>query len=104
LRGVPATERVSKEEMLMSAHGQTTMWGTDENISQAGASVGWYQYLRQWWQTHKALRQQVRREILNARWDAKREVVRPIHAEAAAEMLASQQTFSMAIRYYGFTM
>ena len=80
------------------------MWGTDEGAGRTGAGIGWYQHLRQWWQTHKALSQQARRNVLNARWDAKREVVRPLHAEAASEMLAAQHSFSMAARFYGTTM
>jgi hypothetical protein len=48
-------------------------------------------------------RRQARLAALNACWDAKREAVRPLRADAAPDMVAAQQTFSTATRLYGLT-
>jgi hypothetical protein len=87
----------------MRAHGHTTVWGTHIGIGRARGDASWYQQVKEWWQAHKIERQQTKLAALNACWDAEREVVRPLRAEAALEMVAAQHAFSTAIRLYGLT-
>ena len=78
----------------MRAHGQTTVWGTSIGVSRATDAKGWYQQLRNRWAAHKAARQQVNLDALHRCWDAKREAVHPLHADAAIDMVASTHAFS----------
>jgi hypothetical protein len=80
--------------MIMRAHGQTTVWGTPIGVGRATDAQGWYQQLKEWWAAHKAARHDAKLAALTARWDAKREAVRPLHADAAIDMIASTQAFS----------
>jgi hypothetical protein len=78
----------------MSAHGHTTVWGTHVGTGRAIDAKGWYQQLKEWWQSHKATRQEARLAALKARWDANREAVRFLHADAAVDMVAPAHVFS----------
>jgi hypothetical protein len=78
----------------MPAHGHTTVWGTHVGIGRATDAKGWYQQLKEWWADHKAARQEVKLATLRAHWDARREAVRPLHADAAVDMVASTHVFS----------
>ncbi len=88
----------------MPAHGNATVWGSHIGAGRASHGGGWYQQLRDWWQAHKTARQQVRHTALNACWDAERETVRPLRAEAAPDMVAAQGAFSVATQLYGLTL
>jgi hypothetical protein len=90
-----------KKEMIMRSHGQATLWGTHIEVGRARSGAGWYRQLRQWWDAHKAAREQAKLRTLNACWDAQREAVRPLQAETAADMVAAQHAFSTAIRLSG---
>ena len=83
----------------MQAHGHATVWGTHIGVDRAS----WYQQLKEWWQTHKTMRQQARLAALNACWDAEREASRPLRAAAAPEMAAAHGALSMATLLYGLT-
>jgi hypothetical protein len=72
----------------MHAHGHTTVWGTHIEVGRPTDAKGWYQQLKEWVQTHKAARHEARLATLNARWDARREAVRLLHADAAVDMVA----------------
>jgi hypothetical protein len=48
----------------------------------------WYQPLKTWWVAHRAARHDAKLATLRARWDATRETVRRIHADAAVDMIA----------------
>jgi hypothetical protein len=82
------------KEITMHANGQTTVWGTPIGVSRARDTKSWYQQLRDWWTAHKAARQQADLDALRRCWDAKREAVRPFHADAAIDMVASTHAFS----------
>ena len=69
----------------MHAHGHTTVWGTHIEVSRARDTKRWYQQVKDWW----AARHQARLTALSAHWDARREAVRPLHADAALDMMAS---------------
>jgi hypothetical protein len=86
----------------MRSHGQATVWGTHIGVGRAPSGAGWYQQLRQWWDAHKAAREQAKLSALDARWDAQREAVRPLPAGTAADMVAAQHAFATATRLYGF--
>jgi hypothetical protein len=88
----------------MRAHGQTTVWGTHIGVGRARGGAGWYQQLREWWAAHKAARQQARLSALSGCWDAEREALKPLRAEAAPEMAAAQGALSMATMLYGLTL
>jgi hypothetical protein len=90
-----------KKEMIMRAHGHTTVWGTPIGVSRATDGKRWYQQLTEWWAAHKAARHDATLATLSARWDARREVVTPFRAEAAPEMAAAHRTLSVATMLYG---
>jgi hypothetical protein len=78
----------------MHAHGHTTVWGTHLGIGRARETKSWYQQMKAWWAAHKAARQQANLEALHRCWDATREAVHPLHADAAADMVASTHACS----------
>ena len=73
----------------MHARGHTTVWGTHIGISRARDAKRWYQRMQDWWAAHKAARRNMKLATLTARWDAGREAVRSLHADAAIDMMAS---------------
>jgi len=78
----------------MRAHGHASVWRTHSGVGRANDDKGWYQQLKAWWATQKAARHDARLAALNARWDAGREAVRVLHADAAIDMVASTHAFS----------
>jgi hypothetical protein len=80
--------------MTMHAHGPTTVWSTPIGIGRARDAKGWYQQLKAWWATQKATRHDAKLVALNARWHARREVVRLQHADAAVDMVAPAHAYS----------
>jgi hypothetical protein len=93
-----------KKELTMHANGQTTIWGTHIGVSRATDEKGWYQQLTEWWAAHKAARHDAKLATLRARWDARREAVRPLHADAAIDMVASTHAFSTTTALCDLTM
>jgi hypothetical protein len=92
-----------KEKTLMQAHGHTTVWGTHIGVGRAKDGAGWYQQLREWWAAHKAARQQAKLAALTSCWDAEHETFKPLRAEAAPEMAATQGALSVATMLYGLS-
>jgi hypothetical protein len=78
----------------MHANGHTTVWGTPIGIDRTRDAKGWYQQLTEWWAVRVAVRQEAKLASLRAHWDARREAVRPFHADAAVDMVASTHAFS----------
>jgi hypothetical protein len=78
----------------MHAHGQTTVWGTPIGVGRATDPKSWYQQIRDQWTAYKDARHDATLATLNARWDARREAVRPLGADAAIDMVASTQACS----------
>jgi len=87
----------------MHANGHTTVWGTHSGVSRATDGKGWYQQLTEWWVAHRAARRDAKLAILRARWDARREAVRPLHADAAIDMVASTHACSTTTAFYDLT-
>ena len=79
----------------MHANGHTTVWGTHIGASRATDSQRWYQQVKDWWAAHKTALQEENLARLRAHWDARREAVRPLHADAAVDMVASTHAFSI---------
>jgi hypothetical protein len=69
----------------MHAHGHTTVWGAHPDAGRAIGGKSWYQQLKDWW----AARQEAKLATLTAHWDAGREAVRPLHTDAAIDLVAS---------------
>jgi hypothetical protein len=78
----------------MRAQGQASVWRTPIGVGRATDGKGWYQQLNAWWADHQATRREANLASLNARWDARREAVRPLHTDAAIDMVASMHAFA----------
>ena len=78
----------------MNANGHTTIWGTHVGIGRAHDVKGWYHELKDWWVAHKAARHEARLATLKTCWNARREAVRPLRADAALDLVASTHAFS----------
>ena len=80
----------------MRVQGHTTVWGTQTGVGRATNGQRWYQQVKAWWTAHKAAHQQATLEALHRCWDAQREAVRPLRADAAMDMALAQGTRSLA--------
>jgi hypothetical protein len=78
----------------MPAQGHTTVWGTHIGVGHATEARDWYAALKTWWAEHKAARDSTRFATLKARWDARREALRPLRADAAIDMVAPAHAYS----------
>ena len=87
----------------MRASGQTTVWGNQITVGRPKHQAGWLQQLRVWWAGYNTTRRQTKLAALNSCWDAQREVLIPMRAEAAPEMAAAHGTFSVAMQLYGLS-
>ena len=85
----------------MHANGRTATWGTPIDIGRARDSTGWYEHLKAWWTAHKTARREARLAALAARWNAKREALTPLRADAAVDMVAAEHAFTTATTLYG---
>jgi hypothetical protein len=74
---------------MMHANGHTTVWGTPIGVSRARDTKRWYQSLKAWWAEHRAASRAAHLAALRSGWDARREAVRPLHAAAAIDLVAS---------------
>ena len=88
----------------MHVNGQTTVWGTHIGVSRARDPQSWYQQIRDRWTAYKAARHTATLAILRARWDARREAVRPLQADAAIDMVASTHACSTTRVLYDLAM
>ena len=80
----------------MSAHGHATVWGIHFGAGHSHNGQEWYQQLKSWWAAHKVARHEAKLATLKARWDAKREAVRALHADAAPDLVVSAHMVSTA--------
>jgi len=78
----------------MHAHRHTTVWGTHIGVSRARETQSWYQPIRDRWTAYKAARHEAKLATLKARWDARSEAVRPLHADAAIDMVVATHACS----------
>jgi hypothetical protein len=85
----------------MPAHGHATVWGTHLGLGRTRNVKGWYYALKEWWTAHKAARHDARLAALTARWDTKREAVRPFPTDAASGMVAPAHAFSTTMTLCG---
>jgi hypothetical protein len=88
----------------MRAYGHASVWRMHIGVGRATDGKGWYQQLTEWWVAHKAARHAAKLATLKARWDARREAVHPLHADAAIDMLASTHAFSTTTALCDLTM
>jgi hypothetical protein len=100
----PEKMAARKKEITMHANGHTTVWGTHIGVSRSTDTKSWYQQIQDRWTAYKATRHDAQLATLRARWDARREAVRPFRAEAAPEMAAAQHTLSVATMLYGLAL
>jgi hypothetical protein len=82
------SNRIRRKEITMTVLGHTIAWGTHIGDRHTADAKGWYASCKTWWANHKAARQAAQRAACRARWDARREVVRTPHADAAYDMVA----------------
>jgi hypothetical protein len=80
----------------MVAHGHTTGWSTRIGVRHATQAQGWYTQIRTW----RVARANARRAALSARWNAGREAVRTLRANAAIDMVPPAHVLTAA-RAYG---
>jgi len=85
------------KEIIMDAQGHTAVWGTPSGVSRARDTKRWYPPLKAWWAEHRAARRAAHLAALNAGWDAKCEAVRPLHADAAIDLVAPAHVGSTII-------
>jgi hypothetical protein len=78
----------------MPAQGHTTVGGTHIGVGRATEAKDWYAAWQTWWAPQKAARDGARLVRLKARWDARREAVRPFRSDAAIDMVAPAHTSS----------
>lgn len=78
----------------MRAYGHASVWRMHIGVGRSTDAKGWYQQIKKWWVAHTAARQEAKLASLSARWDARREAVHPLHADAAIDMVASTHAFS----------
>ena len=78
----------------MPTHGHPTVVAVP--IGRTGDVKGWSQQLHAWWAAHRAARHAAHLATLRTRWDATREAVTPVRADAALDMVASTQACSTA--------
>jgi hypothetical protein len=78
----------------MPAHGHVTVWGIHIGVGRTRDVKGWYHELKERWTAQKAARHEARLAALTARWDARCEAVRPIHADAASDMVVPAHGWS----------
>jgi hypothetical protein len=88
----------------MRSHGQVAVWGTQAEVGHPRPTASWYQRFKGWWTARKVARHTARRAARGAWWDAEREVLKPFHAEAAAEMAIAHGAFPTATRLYSLTL
>jgi hypothetical protein len=81
----------------MHANGHTTTWGTHIGVGRATDGKRWYQQLKAWWAGYKAARRDAKLATLRASWDARRETVRPLPADAAINLVAPVHASSTII-------
>jgi hypothetical protein len=80
--------------MIMRAQGHASVWRTHIGVGHAKDARGWYEQIRDRWTAYKAARHEAMLATLRTRWDARREALRPLHADAAIDMVASTHAFS----------
>jgi hypothetical protein len=81
----------------MRAEGQTSVWRAP--IGRARNAKHWYQQVHAWWTAHNAARYAAHLATVTARWDARREVVHPLPADAARDMVASTRACSTIMAF-----
>jgi hypothetical protein len=78
----------------MRAYGHASVWRMHIGVGRATDTKSWYQQVKDWWAAHQAARHDEKLATLRARWDARREAVRPLPANAAIDMVASTHACS----------
>jgi len=78
----------------MRAYGHASVWRTHIGVGRAIDAKEWFQQLKAWWAARMAARQEAKLATLTARWDARREAVHPLHADAAIDMVPSTHACS----------
>jgi hypothetical protein len=84
----------------MRVHEQVSVWRTHLGIGPARDRKRWYDQLRSWWTTHQAACQHARLATLQGRWDAQREAIRSLRADAAPDMIAPTHARATATALY----
>jgi hypothetical protein len=79
----------------MRGRGQASVWRTHIGVDRASDTKNWYEQIRDRWNAYKAARREAKLLTLRARWDSRREAVRPLHADAAIDMVASTHAFML---------
>jgi hypothetical protein len=88
----------------MRGQGQASVGRTHLGSGCARDHKRWSHQLRSWWTAHQAARHHARLATLTVRWDATREAVRPLHADAAIDMIALTHASSTATALYTLTL
>jgi hypothetical protein len=88
----------------MRAYGHASVWRMPIGVGRATDGKGWSQQLKERWVAHQAARLDAQLATLKARWDARREAVRPFHADAAIDMVAATHACSTTTAFCDLTL
>jgi hypothetical protein len=83
------------KEIRMRAHGHAPVWRIPLGVGRANDDTGWHQQMNAWWTAQQAARHDTKLATFRARWDAQRETVRRLHADATIDLVASTHACSI---------
>jgi hypothetical protein len=85
----------------MTVLGYNIPWGTRIGDRRITDAKGRHAQFKAWLAARKTAPQKAERKAIEARWDARREAVRPYRADAARDMVAPAHAHSVAMAFHG---
>lgn len=85
----------------MSVRGEVMTQTRRVDMTVEAGGLDWFQRLCQWFKSVSARNRRIDPVSQYGTWDPCREQFKPLHAEAAADMLAAQYGAAWTARFYG---